>query len=420
MVDVGRQGVVIYTPDIKDDFFTQMPSDTEHDTTLQSALDNNEVIYHKTRIDFPFIQQSMQIKQVYNKTTGKVLCCEIPWDVARQRTGKDVYCKVGQCIMLWPDRSLDLYDTKLRWIRKICDVGTEFDIVWAQFWEYHGLRGEYTPDIKDDFSTQMPSDTDEHVVLKECTEYIGRVISKVSALNHKIRQHPGFVKNKWTECAEQCVAGFYTYHGVDKTCRGIYKPKKACTVEDSLRFIALDVKSNVLQMQRDVGGTIYKDDVEVRAALQELVDRIDEGFVYFTAGSAREYVGYVGEKLAKLYERVRGGRTETWWPGKLEQSVGSVNTLMQSVDEGDKTKATIDRVLENIAEQVEPTLLVLSENMMNTEYATDGNSKLLYSILEYIDRGIVDKWKPPTSGGTLPAQADMSILLRRVKVLSGC
>ena len=84
----------------------------------------------------------MQIKQVYNKTTGKVLCCEIPWDVARQRTGKDVYCKVGQCIMLWPDRSLDLYDTKLRWIRKICDVGTEFDIVWAQFWEYHGLRGE--------------------------------------------------------------------------------------------------------------------------------------------------------------------------------------------------------------------------------------------------------------------------------------
>ena len=119
-----------------------MPSDTEHDTTLQSALDNNEVIYHKRWIEFPYTQQSMQITHVYNKTTGKVLCCEIPWDVARQRTGKDVYCKVGQCIMLWPDRSLDLYDTKLRWIRKICDVGIEFDRVWAQFWEYHGLRGE--------------------------------------------------------------------------------------------------------------------------------------------------------------------------------------------------------------------------------------------------------------------------------------
>lgn len=236
----------------------------------------------------------------------------------------------------------------------------------------------------------------EGVVLQQCSEYLGRVISKLSALNHYIRQHPGFVKNDWTECAEQCVAGFYTYHGVDKTGRGVYRPKEGCTVEYSLRFIAVDVKSNVLQMQREIDGTIYKGDARVSVALQELVGLVDEGFVYFTAGSAREYVGYVGEKLAKLYERVRGGRTDTWWRVKLEQSVGSVNTLMQSVDEGDKTKATIDRVLDNIAEQVEPTLLVLSENMMNTEYATDDNSKLLHSILEYIDRGIVDKWKPPT------------------------
>ena len=260
----------------------------------------------------------------------------------------------------------------------------------------------------------------EGVVLKECTEYIGRVISKVSALNHEIRQHPGFVKNKWTVCAEQCVAGFYTYHGVDETGRGIYKPKKACTVEDSLRFIALDVKSNVLQMQRDVGGTIYKDDVGVRAALQELVDRIDEGFVYFTAGSAREYVEYVQEKLEKLCECVREGSENKWWPSRLKQSVDSVNTLMESVSDGDKTKATIDRILHHIEEKVEPTLIVLRDCMKETEYNTTDNAKLLHSIREYIDRGIVDKWKPPTSGGTLPAQADMSILLRRMKVLSGC
>ena len=282
----------------------------------------------------------------------------------------------------------------------------------------------------------------EGVVLKECTLYLGRVISKVSALNHTIRQHPGFVKNKWTECAEQCVAGFYTYHVDDETGRGKYKPKKACTVEDSLRFIALDVKSNVLQMQRDVDGTIYKDDVGVRVALWELVGLVDEGFVYFTAGSAREYVEYVQEKLAKLYERVRGGRTNTWWPDKLQRSVGCVDTLVESVHEDDKSKATIDRVLDDIAEKVEPTLIVLRDGMngteydrhdnsnlfmlrdyMNkTEYDTPDNAELLQSVLEYIDRGIVDGWKPPTthsSGASTDAESARVTTQREMRGLLG-
>ena len=264
----------------------------------------------------------------------------------------------------------------------------------------------------------------EGVVLKECTLYLGRVISKVYALNDTIRQHPGFVKNEWTECAEQCVAGFYTYHVDDETGRGKYKPKKACTVEDSLRFIALDVKSNVLQMQRDVDGTIYKDDVGVRVALWELVGLVDEGFVYFTAGSAREYVEYVQEKLAKLYERVRGGRTNTWWPDKLQRSVGCVDTLVESVHEDDKSKATIDRVLDDIAEKVEPTLIVLRDGMNGTEYYTADNAKLLQSILDYIDRGIKDGWIAPTthsSGAstvtTQPKQMQINDLLDQLHQL---
>ena len=68
--------------------------------------------------------------------------------------------------MLWPDRSLDLYhvdDTgEMIWIRKICDVVVEFDIVWAQFWEYHGLRGEQRA-ILTETSPALPPATVEDI-----------------------------------------------------------------------------------------------------------------------------------------------------------------------------------------------------------------------------------------------------------------
>lgn len=263
----------------------------------------------------------------------------------------------------------------------------------------------------------------EGVVLEEATAYLRRVIPKVSVLNHYIRQHPEFVKNEWTECAERCVAGWYTYHGLDQTGRGVYKPK-AATVEHSLRFIALDVKSNVLQMQREIAGTIYAKDATVHETLQELVGLIDEGFVYFTAGSAREYLGYVQEKLEKLDERVREGRENKWWPRRLKESVASVNTLMDSVTEDDKTKATIDRILDHIEEKVEPTLLFLRDNMQDTEYNTADNAKLLQSILDYIDRGIKDGWIAPTtrsSGAstvtTQPKQMQINDLLDQLHQL---
>ena len=138
------------------------------DTTLQTALVNNEVIYHKTRIDFPF-SESMQITQVYNKKSAKVLCCEIPWDVASQRTGKNTYTKKDECIMLWPDKSLDLYNTRqMRWIGKICDVGDAFNIVWTQFWEYHGLGGEERVILTEGFKTKL----DQLKALYVVTSYV--------------------------------------------------------------------------------------------------------------------------------------------------------------------------------------------------------------------------------------------------------
>jgi hypothetical protein len=142
---VGTAGMCLREQDkhIKEQCWGDMSVSVDRDATLQSALDKNEVIHHKTRIDFPFIKESMQITQFYNKTTRVVMCCEIPWDVAARRTGKDVYATQHECIMLWPDKSLDLYRLfpDMQWIRKICDVGVEFDIVRDQLWEYHGLRG---------------------------------------------------------------------------------------------------------------------------------------------------------------------------------------------------------------------------------------------------------------------------------------
>jgi hypothetical protein len=142
---VGTAGMCLREQDkhIKEQCWGDMSVSVERDATLQSALNKNEVIHHKTRIDFPYIDESMQITQFYNKTTRVVMCCEIPWDVAARRTGRDVYAREHECIMLWPDKSLDLYRwfPDIKWIRKICDVGVEFDIVWDKLWEYHGLRG---------------------------------------------------------------------------------------------------------------------------------------------------------------------------------------------------------------------------------------------------------------------------------------
>jgi hypothetical protein len=104
----------------------------------------------------------------------------------------------------------------------------------------------------------------EGVMLEKSTAWVQSMIAKLMRLIHHIRRHPGFVENKFTERAEQCVAGFYTYHGVDEYGIGVYKPKQGSTVEGALRFLLVDVQSRVLQMQAEIGDTIYKDDATVR------------------------------------------------------------------------------------------------------------------------------------------------------------
>ncbi len=87
---------------------------------------------------------------------------------------------------------------------------------------------------------------------------------------------------------------------------------KATTVGEALHFVAVDLKSNLLQMQSTIGETIYKDDARVEAKLQILLDLVEEGFAYFVAASAHEYVECVKEKLEKLYDKVRGGGKNLW------------------------------------------------------------------------------------------------------------
>ena len=112
----------------------------------------------------------------------------------------------------------------------------------------------------------------EGAMLEKSYAYLRGMIARLSSLNHYIRQQPGFVK---------------------KTGRGVYTPKQACTVEDSLRFIVVDVKSRVLQMQAEIGDTIYKDDAKVRANLQELLDGIEQGLVYFEAAQDNREEGII-------------------------------------------------------------------------------------------------------------------------------
>jgi hypothetical protein len=102
--------------------------------TLQNALKENDVDYKYITIQFPSMPAHM-ITQFCSKTTGKVLCCDIPHDMARQGTGLDIQCGEYQSTLLWPDHTLELYQinmTDTKYIRKICDVGDKFDNVWPQ------------------------------------------------------------------------------------------------------------------------------------------------------------------------------------------------------------------------------------------------------------------------------------------------
>jgi FixJ family two-component response regulator len=133
--------------------------------------------------------------------------------------------------------------------------------------------------------------------------YIDRVMDDLFELNERIKNTPGFVENEWTKCVQQCVDEFYEHSHHDDNGRAFYKPKTTY-VEKALHFIAVDVESKLLKMQREIDDTIYKDDARVKQELKTLLDNIDKGFAYFWAASAQQYVEYVRYNLQKLYNQV--------------------------------------------------------------------------------------------------------------------
>ena len=108
---------------------------------LQTTIDNMDVISQSAMIKFPLFNQSMEITQIYSRTFQRVLCCMIPYDVATQRMGKKIFCEPDECIMLWPDRHLDVFYKRTMQLKEyICDVGIKFDIVWDAIWRYNGVH----------------------------------------------------------------------------------------------------------------------------------------------------------------------------------------------------------------------------------------------------------------------------------------
>ncbi len=107
----------------------------------------------------------------------------------------------------------------------------------------------------------------EGVMLEKSAAWVRGMIDKLTRLIHHVRRQPGFVENKFTERAEECVAGFYTYHGVGEDGIDVYTPSQGCTLEGALRFLVVDVQSRVVQMQAEIGDTIYKDVATVRTDL---------------------------------------------------------------------------------------------------------------------------------------------------------
>ena len=116
---------------------------------LQVALDGNTGDLHKTWISLVGPEERMEVTQIYRKVDKNVLCCIIPWDVASRRSGNSrIYCMRNQCIMLWPDRSVDVYNSMdMTYVDHIGSVGGAFNGVWGELWTCYVMRWETTPDV---------------------------------------------------------------------------------------------------------------------------------------------------------------------------------------------------------------------------------------------------------------------------------
>jgi hypothetical protein len=255
----------------------------------------------------------------------------------------------------------------------------------------------------------------EGVTLENSRVYLADMIARLFALNSYIGLQPGFVKNTFTDCAQQCVTGLHDKTGHTLTLT------EACTVQEALHFVAVHVESKLLQMQRDIDQTIYKDDAHVKQEVKKLLEKIDNGFVYFWDVSDQQYLEYVAYNLQKLYDKNKTIKTQVYWKQRISRDLSGVRELEQKrqlwITENQTTTVTQEMVLNAMLYKIQPSLVAARDwidkdtqtmgeykkkgkSFTKAEWNTEYNVKLLENIMEYIDRSI-------TTPGVKPAKTYM-------------
>jgi hypothetical protein len=288
---------------------------------------------------------------------------------------------------------------------------------------------------------EVPDKREEGVVFSDPRmEYIDRVMEDLFELNERIKNTPRFVENEWTKCVEQCVDEFYEHSHHDDNGRAFYKQKTAY-VEQALHFIAVDVEAKLLQMQRDIANTIYKDDARVKQELTTLLDHIDKGFAFFRAASAQQYAEYVQYNLQKLYDQVflqrqkkgkEGQPLNVFWVEWIKLSLKNANLLKEKVKKSIAHKESSwsrrKNALNFMEKLVYSKLDLAQKDITKTGYDIGDNLKLLNKILTYIERdipepptGVVSAGVPTAIHDSTPGQehqgADVPALLAQLRAL---
>jgi hypothetical protein len=65
----------------------------------------------------------------------------------------------------------------------------------------------------------------------------------------------------------------------------------------------------------------------VKQELKKLLEQIDNGFDYFWAASAQQYLEYVEYNLQKLYDKNKAIKTQTYWKQRISRDLSGVQEL---------------------------------------------------------------------------------------------
>jgi hypothetical protein len=269
----------------------------------------------------------------------------------------------------------------------------------------------------------------EGVTLENGKVYVADMKAKLIALNTHIREQNGFVTNSFTTCAQDCVDGLKPRLN-DNTLT------EACKVQEALHFIAVKLEPKLLRMQRDIDQTIYKDDAHVKQELKILLEEIDNGFDYFWAASAEQYIEHVVYNLQKLYNKVSTTKKKVYWKQNINTYLSRVRALetqrkdwstWKSIPE--LNKKVEDYMLDHIRPRLVASMDYINEDTANYEFAhglppsvparwnsayhmqnrdksyvkaewnTAYNFNLLHRIIAYMDRaittpGVKPGWTP--------------------------